>query len=96
MSDEMKKKEEEVFAQSLSDEELESVNGGWRYCGSSGEREPDEHNCVRNHSKDIYGGAGFANCAATVEDGSWCLTNDACLHSAIIYMNMKDCSKAWR
>ena len=32
MSDEMKKKEEEVFAQSLSDEELESVSGGWNFC----------------------------------------------------------------
>ena len=98
MSDEMKKKEEEVFAQSLSDEELESVNGGWVYCGSTPEGEPTEptSHCELILSRDIYGDAGFANCAATVEDGSWCGNNDACFGNAIMYTNMKNCSKAWR
>lgn len=36
-------------------------------------------------------------CAATVEDGSWCSSNDACHTSnAIRYTGMNDCSKAWK
>ena len=100
MSDEMKKKEEEVFAQSLSDEELESVNGGgvdyWIICGETEGSESDINNCVRTQYRNIYGGVGFANCAATVEDGSWCSSNDACYSAAVGYENMKDCAKAWR
>jgi hypothetical protein len=44
----------------------------------------------------IYGGGGFPNCAATVEDGSWCHKSDACVTIAVDYKGMIDCSKAWR
>lgn len=98
MSDEMKKKEEEVFAQSLNDEELESVNGGWNFCdeelGKGEPKGPTQH-CVQILYRNIYVG-GFANCAATVEDGSWCGNNDACYGNAVMYTNMKNCAKAWR
>ena len=36
------------------------------------------------------------NCAATVEDGSWHLTDDACFRSAIACINMKNYTKVWR
>ncbi len=70
-----KGKEEAVFTQDLSSEEMESVSGGRRL--------------------NIYDG-GFPNCAATVESGSWCGSNDACHTWSIIYVGMSDCSKAWK
>ena len=40
------------------------------------------------------------NCAATVEDGSWCWSNDACDDYSVDYQGMhiyliSDCHKAW-
>ena len=55
----------------------------------------NKYNCARDHSRQIYGG-GFPNCAATVEDGSWCGSSDACVYIAIDYKGMTDCNKAWR
>lgn len=98
MSDEQKKKEEEVFDQPVSEEDLGAVSGG---------RDADEDNCVVSFSRDIYGGGGFPNCAATVEEGSWCWDNDACNESAVVYRGMHayvtrpdgskkyNCEKAW-
>ena len=83
----MAEKENEVFAQEVSPDELDNVAGG---------KDSDTNNCTRTHKRDIYGGNGFANCAATVGDGSWCGTNDACYSDAVDYQNMFDCSKAWR
>ena len=38
----------------------------------------------------------FPNCAATVQDGSHCMDNDACFGiNAVKYRGMHDCSKAW-
>ena len=62
--------------------------------------EVDTDNCENIHYRDIYKG-GFPNCAATVEDGSWCGTNDACSNNAIKYKGMENCfanycNKAWK
>ena len=80
-------KEDEVLAQELSPDELEAVSGG--------DQDADLKNCVRYSERNIYLG-GFPNCAATVEDGSWCDSNDACYHSMVGYYNLTECSKAWR
>ena len=80
-------KEDEVLAQPLSPEELEAVSGG--------DQDADLKNCVRYSERNIYLG-GFPNCAATVEDGSWCDSNDACYHSMVGYYILTECNKAWR
>ena len=91
-----KKTEDGVFSQNVSEEELLRTNGG-RNDGGATEGCPSnasEH-CIDSNFRHIYEG-GFPNCAATVEDGSWCGTNDACLMVAVVYMDKKDCQKAWR
>ena len=88
MSKTEKLNKEQVFKQEVSDDELEAVAGGK---GSGGE-------CNRNQARDIYKG-GFPNCAATVEEGSWCSSNDACITDAVRYWEMKnmvECNKAHR
>ena len=95
--------EKEVFEQEINKEELENVTGGDKdtfVCsvnqnfnagyGSSNE------NCVTNHERNIYGGNGFPNCGATVEDSSWCGSNDACNSDAVVYKGMTECGKAWK
>ena len=80
-------------------DELEAVAGG----GKGGSQANDgiscsktqQANCSREEKRSIYLGA-FPNCAATVEDGSWCSTNDACVKVAVNYQGMTDCGKAWR
>ena len=80
-------KEAEVFGQELAPEELESIAGG---------SDPSDFNCTTQvYGRNIYSG-DFPNCASTVEDGSWCGTNDACFNTSVIYQFMSDCSKAWR
>ena len=56
----------------------------------------NSHLCSSYDTRRIYGGGGFPNCAATVEDGSWCGTNDACLKMAVEYKDMNHCTRAWR
>ena len=81
------KKEDEVLAQELSPEELAAVAGGG---------DPSDVNCTTQvYGRNIYYG-GFPNCAATVEDGSWCGQNDACINISVIYKFMSHCGKAWR
>ena len=87
-------KEGDVFSQEVSLDELESVAGGISM-------DSNTNNCERWWRRNIYGGNGFANCAATVEDGSWCDNSDACHDVAVAYTGIKgcfisDCSKAWR
>ena len=79
--------EKEVFIQKVSDEEMEAVAGG------EGVNDYD-YDCVSEHWRDIYFG-GFPNCAATVEEGSLCDTNDACVAGAVVYKGMHVCYKAW-
>ncbi|MBR1876952.1 MAG: hypothetical protein IJ805_07585 [Lachnospiraceae bacterium] len=71
-------KEEEVFSQKVSDDELSKVAGG----NNAGD-EP----CIQNTYRDIHNDG----CATTVGDGSWCSTNDACVVNAIMYYNMENC-----
>lgn len=88
--------DEELFSQELSSEELSAVAAG-RGGGCDG---GPRYICKRSLYSDIYWDEwhqqGFPNCASTVEDGSWCVNNDACYGGAIIYRNMGDCHKAWR
>ena len=78
--------EDEVLAQPLSPDELEAVSGG--------DQDDDRINCVRYSERNIYLG-GFPNCAATVEEGSFCDSNDACYHSMVSYYILVECQKAW-
>ena len=78
--------EDEVLVQPLSPDELEAVSGG--------DQDDDRINCVRYSERNIYLG-GFPNCAATVEDGSFCGSNDACYHSMVSYYILVECQKAW-
>ena len=108
MSEQDKRKEEEVLNREADPEEMKAVTGGkwgdnWgedSYFDPTGCSEPsaadvDRSNCVYNHARNIYAGS-FPNCAATVGDGSWCMNNDACFNDAVDYQGMTDCSKAWR
>ena len=85
-----------VLKQELSEEELMQTSGG--LCGLNGYCDKDAtHDCTKLHHRDIYGGGGFPNCAATVEYDSWCWSNDACYSDEVVYDNRKseECSKAW-
>ncbi len=84
-----------VFDQEVSPDELESVAGGITTDGCSSAMN-DCRNTVVRYIKHLPSGSGFPNCAATVEDGSWCDTNDACWKASVQYGNMEECSKAWR
>lgn len=107
MSEEQKTKEAEVFDQELSMENLDAVAGGQttsddaepctNYANAPHRRmDTDTSNCVKYHQRQLYGGGGFPNCAATVEDGSWCKSSDACVNFAVDYKGMTNCKKAWR
>lgn len=107
MSDDQKAREEEVFDQELSLDELDAAAGGGDADGlaeffdalgkvlSGGKKDADTNNCTHHDYRQIYGGGGFPNCA-TVEDGSRCERNDACYSTAVDYQGMTDCAKAWR
>ena len=57
--------------------------------------DPQSISCYSWEQRYIYTGS-FPNCAATVEDGSFCDTNDACYTAAVWYLGKKDCAKAWK
>ena len=86
-------KEGTVFRQDVSAEELDSLSAGSDDC--LGIIQTRDWDCVKGDKRDIYKN-GFPNCAATVEDGSWCWTNDACYDAAVVYKGMKECHWAWR
>ena len=84
-------KAKDILDQEIALDDLNAVAGG----ASS------DDGCVEGFTRNIYGGKGFPNCAATVEDGSWCGSNDACATIMVYYTGMKgcggsDCHKAWR
>ena len=85
--------EDAVLGQELSTDEMEEAAGGG-YC-RGGANEASTWNCVQIVRRYIYAHK-FPNCAATVEDGSLCSSNDACYQSAVDYIDLKDCSKAWK
>ncbi len=80
-------KAKEILDQEVSLDDLNAVSGG--------DNGPEDEGCVIQHRRNIYKGGHFPNCAATVGDGSWCGTNDACYNDAVDYQGMHDCSKAW-
>ena len=90
--------EKDVFSQELSKEELAQVAGG-----ASLEETP----CLQSFNRYLYKGCDsnwarpidipkFPNCAATVEDGSFCWSADACFEQAVMYGPMRNCTKAWK
>ena len=79
------RKEAAIFDQTVSEEELKAVSGGFTKL----------KDCAICEHRDIYDGKGFANCTDTVESGSWCMLNDACYYNSIIYDGMQNCKKAW-
>ncbi len=93
----MTDKEKELFEQEVSEEELEAVNGGYGLCGRTSENELFDKvsEKIKETAINIYEG-GFPNCAATVDDGSWCGSSDACYGAEVKYIGMQDCQKAWR
>lgn len=97
MSKTEKLNEEQVFKQELDDKEMVTVTGGMEPNNPNATNspilnlDPDTDNCVQSDHRDIYGGDGFPNCAASVEDGSYCRRNDACTVLAVNYKNMTDC-----
>ena len=93
---------EEILEGKLNEEELEEVAGGAHPDGVPrcqlmfvSLEDDDPNNCTAMQSRTINE-PFFPNCAATVEDGSWCEDNDACYGNAVEYKGMEDCSKAWR
>ena len=93
-----KAKEEEVFSQDVSAEELGTISGGSSIVLDG---DDDTSNCVELQKRKIYGGRGFPNCAATVESGSWCGKSDACTNYAVVYDDihgcfLADCHKSWK
>lgn len=113
LEDVKKSREEAVFVQEVSDDELEAVAGGqepWEdyACAQSYFRDAVHiNNCINLQNRQIYLDYWneethnwelrkiFPNCANTVEDGSWCDTNDACVFNAVKYLGNVDCNKAW-
>ena len=108
MSDQ-EKREQEIMNQEMSTDEMETVAGGWglKMCestvegglqscfyGSFGSK--CEIGTALKYGRPIHRPDGTMNCAATVEDGSHCGSNDACYSDEVVYLGMKECSKAWK
>ena len=100
----MSELEKEILSQDISDEELSEVSGGVDrdYWDRIHNEDCQGNNERQMHLKAEHGDAGtwwyvpyFPNCAATVEENSWCASNDACYLSAVVYIGMNKCSKAW-
>ena len=89
-----KKKESAGFAQKVDENELRETAGGQEnvLCGMG-----VMDVCMDNLYRPIHEDPpGFPNCAATVENGSWCSSNDACYSDAVRYYPLWECSKAWK
>ena len=109
MSDQ-EKKEQEIMNQEMSQDEMDDVAGGRHtYTPKRGCLNGVNSDCLFGHGQktcitsygEKYGRPllnqdGSVNCAATVEDGSWCSSNDACYNDEVVYLGMKDCAKAWK
>ena len=106
MSDQ-EKKEQEIMNQEMSKDEMETVAGGgpgnWDCTGT------ENSDCIQEHYKMtcdsgnslkygryFYRQDGSPNCAATVEEGSWCGSDDACYGNEVQYLGLTDCAKAWK
>ena len=70
--------EDAVLGQELSADEMEAASGGAREgCDST------QYECTQNYRR-----PRFMGCAATVESGSRCDTNDACTLFAVVYYDV--------
>ena len=81
-----------IFVQPVSGDELAAIIGG------NGHNVCDQNmdiSCEESHNNRIYDNR-FPNCNATVEENSWCESNDACYADAIVYIDMKVCDKSWK
>lgn len=86
-------KREQLFRQTVSEEELTAAAGGIDAL----------HLCDRTvhilcdgmHYRRIYDNR-FPNCASAVKEDSWCSENDACYADVIEYVDLKTCGRAWR
>ena len=89
-------REEEILAQEISKEELDNVAGGGN-CPNQAQKDIfGANDCSSDTTRWIYR-RSFPNCAQSVEDGSWCGSNDACFtYSSVHYTGMDDCTKAWK
>lgn len=101
MSEQEKKQEVQVFNQELSTEDLDAAAGGnmfgcgeTSYCGDTAFAE----GCTNANRRPIHGPGGnqFPFCAATVEDGSMCWSNDGCRYTSVVYEGMQTCNRAHR
>ena len=94
------KAEEEVFSRNVSEDELANTSGG-DSCSNHAtidcpfDNIEDSWHCIKLYKRMIYY-PKFPNCAKSVEEGSWCGENDACLTLAVQYNGMTDCHKSWR
>ena len=89
--------EDAILAQELSESEMENSVGGVTNCPKQYEKDRFLQNeCKISATERWIYRKKFPNCAATVGDGSWCGSNDACYTSSIRYTGMKSCSKAWK
>lgn len=84
MSEEQKARESEVFAQELSQDDLEAATGGVVIV-HQGSSDADINNCTTEETRSLYGGSGFPNCARTVSNNEECDESDACYACAIVY-----------
>jgi hypothetical protein len=95
MSDQ-EKREQEIMNQEMSKDEMDTVAGGGGTCWVNSRGETCEDWAAYKYGRKFYNPDGSINCAATVEDGSWCGSNDACRFSEVDYLGMKECDKAWK
>jgi len=100
MSEEEKKQEEQVFNQKLSAEDLDAAAGGFMDCGETSYCGDSRISigCSDANRRPMYGPDGnqFPFCAATVEEGSCCWSNDGCKYTSVVYEGMRSCDRAHR
>ena len=96
MSD-RKKREQEILNQEMSQDEMETVAGGWgNNCLDGHQKKTCDWNTAIAYGRPLRNPDGSMNCSATVEDGSHCWSDDACYRQEVEYMGLTDCSKAWQ
>ena len=96
------KKEQEIMNQEMSQDEMETVAGGKCHanysnvCFVGNIGETCDSALVQKNGRRLQKPNGYMNCAATVEDGSHCGSNDACYGDEVVYLGMLDCERAWQ
>ena len=88
--------EDAVLGQELSVDEMDEAAGGGACPHQQHKDIYNANQCTSAIKRWIYK-RKFPNCAATVEEGSWCGSNDACYSSnAVSYTGMDKCNRAWK